>query len=133
MEWSKDYEVGVASIDQQHQSLFTQLNELNAAITGKRTREVLEPLLEFLGDYVVMHFSTERELMTRHQYPASMEHYAEHEAFVKAFLEMKQRFHDEGSTLRLATMVNGFVCSWLLKHVLGTDRKLGYFLAQSKR
>ena len=41
MEWSKDYEVGVPLIDRQHQSLFAQMNELNAAITGKRSKEAL--------------------------------------------------------------------------------------------
>src|SRR4051794_4862329 len=58
LEWSAEFETGIAMIDDQHQVLFRLLNdfiEANTAAGEERERRLLD-VFERLGGYVYTHF-----------------------------------------------------------------------------
>lgn len=69
IEWLDQYSVGVESIDNQHKELFARINKLLDACSQGEGKKVLPEVLDFLGDYVVFHFSTEEKYMKEYLYP----------------------------------------------------------------
>ncbi len=128
LEWRSELAVGIAAIDEQHQSLFKQAEALVNAMRNAEGREAVETMLEFLGDYVVMHFGTEEALMSTHRYPGLAQHLAEHQAFIRTFCELAAEFARSGPTQALVLAVNERVCDWLANHVLGSDLPMGEHL-----
>jgi methyl-accepting chemotaxis protein/hemerythrin len=69
--------------------------------------------------------------MARHRYPQAAAHLAQHQEFVKTFLELHAEFVRTGPTALLTVKVNRTVCSWLRQHIGTLDKQLGHFLTQS--
>lgn len=129
IEWNASYSVGVDAIDVQHRELFRRVSDLVEAMRHAAGKDGVSQTLDFLGDYVVDHFSNEARLMAEHRYPGRAAHLAEHAVFLTTLEQLRQRFQLEGPSARLAMEVNNKVCDWLVKHVLRTDKALGAFLA----
>jgi hemerythrin len=131
MQWDPRLSVGVPLIDQQHQELIEALNRLLAAMAASKGAQEVRGLLDFLGEYVVTHFSAEEQLMARHRYPEAAAHRGEHEAFVAEFKALHAEFVRAGPTTGLVIKLNGRVCNWLRDHIAGADKRLGAFLGRS--
>jgi len=132
IEWSDDYALGIAEIDEQHQALIDQTNALMGAMREAKGKQAVEQMLSFLGDYVLMHFATEESLMARLAYPGLAAHREQHETFIKTLGELRQELARTGPTSVLAITVNARVGQWLIKHVLSVDQALGRFVRDRK-
>ena len=129
IEWTQKLAVGVEAIDAQHRELFQHVNRLVSALEACKGEAEVAGLVQFLGDYVVRHFSDEERLMTRAGYPDAPAHKKLHEAFVAEFVKLKADLTKHGASPALATQLNHKVGGWLIDHVGRTDRALGVFLA----
>lgn len=129
IQWNPSYAVGVDLIDVQHRELFRRVSALVEAMRSAQGKDSVGQVLDFLADYVLDHFGTEARLMAQHHYPGAAAHLAEHTQFVATVKELKQQLEQFGPSAHLAMEVNNKVCNWLVKHVLGTDKSLGAFLA----
>lgn len=132
IQWDKTLAVGVKAIDEQHQELFRRVNSLLEGMMQARGKEEVGKLLAFLKEYVVEHFGTEQKYMVQYRYPELVKHKAQHDAFVKTFLQVYSEFEQNGPSPGMAIKVNGFVGSWLREHIGTSDRALGQFLQSNK-
>lgn len=120
-EWSGKYSVKVQSIDREHQTLFSMMNELHVAMKQGQGSKVVPVILERLVDYTRKHLINEENLMLKAQYPEFASHKAEHDRITKEVMTMKKSF-DDGNTAISVTLVD-FLNKWLQGHILGRDMK----------
>jgi hemerythrin-like metal-binding protein len=59
-------------------------------------------MLEHLGTYVIEHFGTEEELLSRHGYPDLEAHKKEHASFMTLFSKIRGEHDDRGPDSYLA-------------------------------
>lgn len=119
---------GIDAIDGQHRELFARVNALIRASEALRGREESARLLDFLGDYVVQHFTAEERAMEEAGFPGLEAHRAEHRGFVKEFAALYAEFKEEGPGPLFAIRVGNRVTGWLRSHIYRSDRALGEWL-----
>lgn len=127
LSWKEDYSVGVRSLDTHHKALFAVLNELHAAIRGRRGGEVIGDILKRLLDYTRYHFGMEEALMAQVGYPDLEKHRSQHEAFAASVSGLNERFEKGETSVTLDTL--NFLQSWLNGHILGSDKDYARFIA----
>jgi hemerythrin len=127
-EWRPDLAVGVEEIDAQHRELFVRTNQLLEAMARGEGRYLIGRTLDFLTSYAVDHFGNEERRMALRRYPAAADHKAEHVAFAGTVEGLRQRLEKDGASAALTLSVQRDVCDWLVRHIGGTDRRLGAFL-----
>ncbi len=126
IEWSDRLVTGVREADEQHKKLVNLVNELYDAMKAGKGKEVIDKILNELVSYANYHFNTEETLMSKYGFPELSAHKKEHEGFtakVKEFLDKKAKGE---ATLTMEVMT--FLKDWLVKHIMGTDKKYGPFL-----
>ncbi|HVP66330.1 MAG TPA: bacteriohemerythrin [Anaeromyxobacteraceae bacterium] len=129
IQWDKSLAVGVKLVDEQHQELFRRVNALLDAMLQAKGKDEVAQVLAFLKDYVVEHFGAEQKLMAQYKYPGLAQHKAQHDAFVKTFLEAKAEFDEKGPSGGLAIRLNSYLGAWLRDHIGSSDRAMGQFVA----
>lgn len=128
IEWRKSYEVGVEKIDAQHKELFLKINNLLEACNARKGKEEVLNTIDYLGEYVITHFSDEEKLQRDNNYPEYKNHKAVHEKFIKDYENLKARMEEEGISLNFIVTVNKVVVDWLIKHIASADKAVGAFL-----
>jgi len=123
---------GVDEIDRQHRELFARIGALLEASRSRKSREEVLRLLEFLGEYVVEHFSLEEREMEHSAYPKREGHVAEHRQFVKELEVLRHELTDEGPSNLFVIRVGNRVTEWLREHIYRTDRLLGEWLRERR-
>lgn len=129
--WRDDYQIGVADIDRDHQSLLMMMNELIAAVrSGDAGRNIKELLVAIAKD-VRQHFDFEETLMIEHQYPFAAEHTAQHTAYRNSInrLLCDLDIHREKRDY-LALRINRLMVEWLVNHTIQIDRHLARYLKE---
>ncbi|MDW8094977.1 MAG: bacteriohemerythrin, partial [Caldimicrobium sp.] len=84
--------------------------------------------LDELVSYASYHFNTEEALMSKYGFPELANHKREHEAFkakIKEFMDKKAK-----GEVTLSVEIMTFLKDWLVKHIMGTDKKYGPFLQE---
>ncbi len=128
IQWSPALAVGVPEIDAQHQELFRRADRLVSALrTGDRSE--VEPLIRYLGDYVVEHFAAEERFMHEIGFPGLEGHRAVHLAFREEFATMLTDYERKGATPLVALTLHNWLSDWLRRHVGGLDVEIGRFAA----
>jgi hemerythrin len=119
--WSDEFSVKIKELDEHHRKIFSILNKLFDEINkGSHSRVVLEVLTD-LDEYASYHFQAEEELFRKKNYPDAQEHMREHEVFRSHQRKLDElvRMNDNLAGLELSE----FLSSWLISHVLTTDKK----------
>ncbi|MBH1939569.1 hemerythrin family protein [Mobilitalea sibirica] len=128
MDWTNDYFVGVAQIDDQHKELFDRINKmLRSMKEGKGKEEVLNTIY-FLEEYVIKHFRDEEELQRKTQYPKYMLQYQQHEKFKKDLKSIKDIVSKDGITITSIVQLQNDLNKWWRDHILLMDKDLGRHL-----
>lgn len=128
MQWTSSLSVGVEHIDEQHRELLAKVGSLLDACRQGKGKQAVGGIIDFLGDYVVSHFSTEEKYMVQYNYPDYAAHKSQHEQFIRDFQGLKARFESEGPGIQTVLLTNSTVVDWLMKHINQTDKALGTFL-----
>ena len=128
IEWDQRYSVEIAEIDREHRQLFGLLNELYAAMQEGQADQVVGKVLDRVLDYAVLHFAHEEALFTQHGYPDAAAHRAEHAELTAQAKALAQRLRSGTGDVSVGTLK--FLCDWLSRHILGSDRRYAPFLAQ---
>lgn len=124
--WDEKYSVDIAEIDRQHQKLFALLGELYEAMQQGHATEVTGKVLERVVDYTVYHFDYEERLFRACGYPDDAAHRAEHARLAAQAKELAQRLQARPADVPVATLK--FLCDWLGRHILVSDKKFAPFL-----
>jgi hemerythrin len=99
--WKEDLKIGVDQIDNQHKELISRIDGLfEACNNGKGKEEVLN-VVDYLGEYVVTHFSDEEALQRKYGYPEYDMHKQLHTQFIKDFGVLKNNLNEGGLHLFL--------------------------------
>lgn len=132
IEWDNSLSVNVNLIDEQHKMLIQRLADLSEAFNrGLEQNKVLKTL-EFMIDYTDFHFSAEEKVMEENDYPGLEEQKQQHEEFKRTLDNIVEDYKEEGTTTAIAESINVFLLNWLIKHIKGTDSKLGEFLIEKR-
>jgi hemerythrin len=131
LQWSPSLAVGVPEIDAQHQELFRRAERLVTALRAGDRAEVA-PLVRYLTEYVVEHFSAEERYMREIGYPGLEGHRIAHESFREEFDALLADYERKGATPLVALTMHNWLSDWLRRHVGGLDVEIGRF-ADAKR
>lgn len=93
-------------------------------------RDKLSEVLQFIQDYVVIHFGTEEKLMVNYGYPEYNLHKGEHARLVAEFLEKKAALSAGSPTSSDVIKTYNWLTEWVINHIATTDKKLGPFLKE---
>lgn len=126
--WQDHFALGIVEIDTQHQDLLEQLDRLMLAVSQGEATHAIKETLQFLNEYVALHFLTEETLMEHHGYPELHDHKVQHEWFKNELVDLAQACCQEDHVPGQATDLIAHLTDWLLNHVLYTDQILGTFL-----
>ncbi len=131
--WRKNLETGVRDIDMQHRELINRMSALlEATEEGREANEVLE-LLDFLKQYVIVHFETEGLLMAQYEYPDLETHVKEHRLLVQDLERMDEEFIRRHNPERLAAQLESRLVEWLLTHISLVDKRLGSYILRKQQ
>jgi hemerythrin len=128
--WGEHLATGITEVDNQHRELLRRLNAFLDACDAGKGKEDLIGMLQFLDDYVVIHFRTEERLMEIHSYPDRVLHRGYHHGFIRQLKELKRRFLLEGPSPSLVKEINRVVVGWLLDHIAIKDRAFAPFIKE---
>lgn len=121
--WDTSLETGDPEIDDQHRELFRRIDQLLAATRDRRARTEVGRLLTFLGDYVVIHFKAEEQLMVAANYPELEAHRHEHQRFVDEYARIFEDYRADGPGPIFVIKFGNRVTGWLCEHICRTDRR----------
>lgn len=130
IEWDDSLSVNVDLIDEQHKMLIQKLADLSDAFRRGLEQNKVMQTLEFMIDYTDFHFSAEEKVMEDNSYPGLSEQKQQHEEFKTTLNDIVEDYKEEGTTTEIATAINVFLLNWLIKHIKGSDSKLGEFLTE---
>lgn len=120
-EWKEIYNIGIDSIDADHQIMLNLINKLFDAMSHGKAREILAEIFSELIKYIKLHFQREETFFEDTNFPEHLEHKLQHDYFIEKINDFKAQF-DEGNqniTVELIT----FLTEWLINHIFILDRK----------
>jgi hemerythrin len=123
--WSPSYEIGILEIDAQHRTLFERVERFGAAVRSGEPYDRLEELFIYLARYAVEHFEAEERFMRGVNFPLLAQHTAEHQAFKQRLRSLVPQWDSEGASRALLLALQGFLESWLVDHITGSDQRIG--------
>ncbi len=126
IEWNDKYSVNHTKIDRQHKTLILIINQLDDALNNNNEDNLKEFFEELIG-YTIIHFDTEDKLMDKYDYENTDLHKEEHNALKNQVLELQEKVNN--GEQKIDDTVLKFLNEWLIKHIMGTDKKLGTFLS----
>jgi hemerythrin-like metal-binding protein len=125
--WKKAFEVGVPLIDHEHRRFLEIMNDLHAAMARNEAPAVVGPLLADLSSYARFHFANEERILEKAGYPGLALQQQEHQTF---FEHTRRIVASPDPSSRTAL---DLAKTWLLEHILGTDRAFAVWLAARRR
>ena len=126
--WQDEYSVQIGVFDEHHRNIFQLLNRLHEAILLHEGRAAVGVLLDELIDHTRWHFAAEELLMQAFAFPEALAHELDHERQLRVLLEFREQFADQGE--QFVTLMLEYMGSWLIRHILTTDRHYSAFFAE---
>lgn len=130
-EWADDMVIDQGPIDQDHQTLVRQVNELHTATSEGRGQDIVARLLEELVRDTVEHIRREEHFMETIGYPQLAQHKAGHDNFVAELRELQEKF--AAGSITVAPRLSMLLRDWLSLHIRRYDKDIAVFLRKQKR
>ncbi len=121
IQWNDNLATGNDLVDNQHKELLRRLNMFIEACETCKGKDELVGILQFLDDYIHVHFAAEEKLQEEMNYTFRVAHRKHHQEFARNFNLLKKRFLLQGTNTMLAADIKHFVVDWLLNHILERD------------
>lgn len=119
--WRSAYECGDEAIDRGHRLLFSDANELLAAILSGQAAERVNTMVDRLLTDVLEHFHDEETVFVAAGYPRAEEHIAMHRDLVSQSLKMAAAFR--AGTQGVGDVFKFLAHDVITRHLLSEDRK----------
>lgn len=122
LDWRKEFSVGVASVDHEHQELIALINALHAALGKTDDPQAIPAFLGEVYAQIAAHFALEERIMRENRYDEYAEHKADHERLLDEIrdmmdgYELRGAFDDETLARRLR--------DWFGEHFRTKDSRL---------
>ena len=124
---TKDMEVGVALIDEQHKELIKRLNAVTEMGAQAVSKEETQKTINFLEEYVIRHFRDEEGLQRQCGYKKYDWHRGQHQSYIDAFKKMKEEFAAHGPSAKFTVNLNTSLINWIVNHIKVVDVELGKY------
>jgi hemerythrin-like metal-binding protein len=134
--WNDKLVTGIGKIDEQHQMLVNLFNEANIKLNSNNNAEFLDEITRDMLSYALYHFETEEELMQKYGYIKDKSedadtHIRQHRSFSAKVVAVR---HDIKARILISREdLLSFLNSWLINHILNTDKELVAFLLASEK
>ncbi|MBA6390885.1 response regulator [Colwellia sp. BRX10-3] len=115
IKWLPNYAVGNKEIDEQHQVIFTMLNDFY----HKDNKQSAIMLFQHLSSYIDLQFESEEALLRQINYPDTAEHIKEHLELKEKLVMFLNKLDDYD--LDLQHKIAMFIHAWLTQHILKSD------------
>jgi len=121
IEWTDDWTLDHAAIDDQHRMLIGILNK----IIDRETSVI--KLVNELIEYTAVHFTDEEDYMINAAYSEFVPHRKQHQEFLRTLLDMSFEVvtlngDDQEEVEKTIEILEKFVAVWFDQHFLETDR-----------
>jgi hemerythrin len=126
MEWKAEYEIGIAEIDSQHQTIIQLVTEFEAAIEAEAHWNGLHLLITQAKEYTKFHFAAEESLMQSFRYPRFSAHRSEHRFVLERIADLEREVLGKDMRIDLVPRFR----TWLLGHFLDSDRHFVEFMRE---
>ncbi|WP_334168758.1 bacteriohemerythrin [Methylobacter sp.] len=123
--WNKNFEIGVALIDEQHQKLVDLLNVLAGHLVHQSDMPTLANVFKDLFDYTICHFQAE-ETIWHTVFPEDTweaNHKSDHSRFLTKVNTMMGEQNISPSDQVVEEIIT-FLTQWLAFHILDTDMRM---------
>jgi hemerythrin len=132
--WSEKFATGIESVDRQHEKLFSSVNTLEGLIASEVFEgPEVDRLLDFLSEYVSLHFNHEEYCMELTHCPAAEQNKKAHEEFLRYYSDFKKQYKISGHNERqvLLGKLEQAMEKWLSGHICKVDIQLRNLRQQS--
>lgn len=129
--WTKELELGIESIDDQHKKLLDIGNRINDLLAvhsdGDDNYDEIIEVIEELKEYTVYHFKTEEDIFQKYSYPEYNQHKKEHDTFIEYLNSVDYNTIDDDQRVFLKELLKKVV-HWVINHIITTDYMYKDFL-----
>ena len=122
IEWKDEYSIGIASVDQEHESLITQINKLYEQLELPLDTETIESMLADIHVDISTHFALEELLMQEADFAELEDHKKDHERLLDQIDDMIFHFTEDPESGR-ELLINR-LSDWFSHHFKGFDTRL---------
>jgi hemerythrin-like metal-binding protein len=129
MPWDQSLDVGVPSMNREHQEILDVMNKIYDAKSQGHEGEFINSLVSKLGGVCVRHFQDEEKLMERIGYPEVGRHKQLHAKLLGQFTQHAEAIRAANG--RPADEFFHFLKFWLTSHIKGIDVKYGAHAASN--
>ena len=129
--WADDMAIDNGPIDQDHQMLVEQVNQLHTATEAGRGQDIVAKLLDELIRSTVEHIRREEQFMAQIGYPRLKEHQAGHASFVSQLRELQEKF--TSGSITVAAQLSTLLRDWLSLHIRRYDKDIFHFMQAQRR
>ena len=122
LEWKPEYSVGNAAVDQEHQHMIGQINELIEQLERQASTLTIEAMLGDIQADISAHFALEELLMRDAGYAEYHDHKEDHEDLLDQIHDLMFSFADdpESGKALLLDRLSG----WFAHHFASFDARL---------
>lgn len=123
--WDNKYETGIQEVDEQHQSLFNYINDLEECLEdGTYDGARIEIILNFFQMFCSTHFSLEETCMLRLSCPAYEKNREAHGKFLEYYKKFRVKFRESDNKKGLLQEFHSMLLKWLVNHIMKIDMNL---------
>lgn len=123
MLWNSALVTGIPKIDEQHKELCHQIDILRDRSKGDSIPQVLD----FLGKYVIKHFSDEQVMHATSKYPKAATHKEIHAKFIADLRSLRKQYEASGRNLEIVMKINNVLGTWLKNHIMVHDKEFAVY------
>jgi hemerythrin-like metal-binding protein/PAS domain S-box-containing protein len=123
--WDKNFETGIATVDEQHQELVRILNQLAAHLANMSSPVTLNQVFAGLAAYADHHFKTEEDIWSAYLAEDDWRfgHERAHRSFIEQVIELK-KLEGERPLYDVVQEIVAFLSRWLALHILDSDKRM---------
>ena len=122
IEWRQEFSIGIASVDQEHESLIAQINQLYEQLGLPLDTSSIEAMLDDLEAEISAHFALEELLMQEADFAEYADHKQDHERLLDQIHDMKFHFAEDSETGR--ELLANSLSDWFSNHFRSFDARL---------
>jgi hemerythrin len=126
IQWSKEMELNIPEIDNQHKKLVYLLNKFYSENKAGVHEKAIEDFLKELRDYLSFHLDWEEKFLEEIGFDDIENHKKTHDLFKKFYAEEVNKYLKNKDEKALRELV-AFTLSWLYTHIMKSDRKYAQY------
>lgn len=123
--WLSKYNIGIETIDSEHQYLVSLINEIIEKRKEMNLEEIKRIFIE-LKRYAHIHFYNEEKLMEEINYPKIEGHKAQHRVFVEELDKIEKELMLENKYVSFEIMI--FLSKWFINHIQLMDKDFSSYI-----